>query len=129
MVRITCINVHVARCLILTHLTFHYIGLSDPYVKGRLGPFKFQTQIQKKTLSPKWFEEFKIPITSWESLNELAMEVCDKDHMFDDSLGYVLFTELVLLNGQLYLASTHCCIQFNFVKDDNLALILSQPQS
>ncbi|CAM0880649.1 unnamed protein product [Alopecurus aequalis] len=62
-------------------------GLSDPYVKGRLGPFKFQTQIQKKTLSPKWFEEFKIPITSWGSPNELVMEVCDKDHIYDDSLG------------------------------------------
>ncbi|XP_006643983.1 C2 domain-containing protein At1g53590-like isoform X1 [Oryza brachyantha] len=62
-------------------------GLADPYVKGRLGPFKFQTEIQRKTLSPKWFEEFKIPITSWESLNELVMEVRDKDPMFDDSLG------------------------------------------
>ncbi|PNT70238.1 hypothetical protein BRADI_2g08500v3 [Brachypodium distachyon] len=62
-------------------------GLSDPYVKGRFGPFKFQTQIQRKTLSPKWFEEFKIPITSWEASNELVIEVRDKDHMFDDSLG------------------------------------------
>ncbi|CAO2204994.1 unnamed protein product [Urochloa humidicola] len=62
-------------------------GLADPYVKGRLGPFKFQTQIQRKTLSPKWFEEFKIPITSWEASNELVMEVRDKDPMFDDSLG------------------------------------------
>ncbi|RCV23386.1 hypothetical protein SEVIR_5G002000v4 [Setaria viridis] len=62
-------------------------GLADPYVKGRLGPFKFQTEIQRKTLSPKWFEEFKIPITSWEASNELVMEVRDKDPMFDDSLG------------------------------------------
>lgn len=62
-------------------------GLADPYVKGRLGPFKFQTQIKKKTLSPKWFEEFKIPITSWEASNELVIEVRDKDPMFDDSLG------------------------------------------
>uniref|UniRef100_A0A0E0MTS3 C2 domain-containing protein n=1 Tax=Oryza rufipogon TaxID=4529 RepID=A0A0E0MTS3_ORYRU len=75
-------------------------GLSDPYVKGRLGPFKFQTQIQKKTLSPKWFEEFKIPITSWESLNELAMEVCDKDHMFDDSLGTCTIDIHELRGGQ-----------------------------
>jgi len=62
-------------------------GLSDPYVKGRLGSFKFQTQIQRKTLSPKWFEKFKIPITSWEASNELVMQVCDKDHIYDDSLG------------------------------------------
>ncbi|OEL22160.1 C2 domain-containing protein, partial [Dichanthelium oligosanthes] len=62
-------------------------GLADPYVKCHLGPFKFQTQIQRKTLSPKWFEEFKIPITSWEASNELVMEVRDKDPMFDDLLG------------------------------------------
>uniref|UniRef100_A0A0D9UYX0 C2 domain-containing protein n=1 Tax=Leersia perrieri TaxID=77586 RepID=A0A0D9UYX0_9ORYZ len=75
-------------------------GLSDPYVKGYLGPFKFQTQIQKKTLSPKWFEEFKIPITSWESLNELVMEVRDKDHMFDDSLGTCTINIHELRGGQ-----------------------------
>ena len=66
-------------------------------MKGRLGPFKFQTQIQRKTLSPKWFEEFKIPITSWEASNELFMEIRDKDPMFDDLLGYVLFSDLMLL--------------------------------
>ena len=74
-------------------------------MKGRLGPFKFQTQIQRKTLSPKWFEEFKIPITSWEASNELFMEVRDKDPMFDDLLGYVLFSELVLLNANDALTS------------------------
>jgi len=83
----------------LAHLMFYCTGLADPYVKGRLGPFKFQTQIQRKTLSPKWFEEFKIPITSWEASNELLMEVRDKDPMYDDLLGYVLFSELVLLNA------------------------------
>lgn len=81
----------------LTDFMLYCTGLADPYVKGRLGPFKFQTQMQRKTLSPKWFEEFKIPITSWEASNELVMEVRDKDPMFDDSLGYVLFSELMLL--------------------------------
>jgi len=89
----------------LAHLMFYCTGLADPYVKGRLGPFKFQTQIQRKTLSPKWFEEFKIPITSWEASNELLMEVRDKDPMFDDLLGYVLFSELVLLNANDALTS------------------------
>jgi hypothetical protein len=83
-------------CLMI-FLMFYCIGLSDPYVKGRLGPCKFQTQIQRKTLSPKWFEEFKIPITSWEASNELVMEVCDKDHLYDDSLGYVLFSDLIFV--------------------------------
>ncbi|PWZ09851.1 hypothetical protein Zm00014a_036380 [Zea mays] len=75
-------------------------GLADPYVKGHLGPFKFQTQIQRKTLSPKWFEEFKIPITSWEATNELIMEVRDKDPMFDDSLGQCTISLHDLRGGQ-----------------------------
>ncbi|XP_057812268.1 C2 domain-containing protein At1g53590-like isoform X2 [Salvia miltiorrhiza] len=62
-------------------------GLADPYVKGQLGPFKFRTRTRKKTLSPKWHEEFKIPIFTWESDNMLVIEVCDKDHMFDDMMG------------------------------------------
>ncbi|EPS72210.1 hypothetical protein M569_02542, partial [Genlisea aurea] len=62
-------------------------GLADPYVKGQLGPYRFRTKTQRKTLSPKWIEEFKIPICSWESQNSLAIEVCDKDPLFDDMLG------------------------------------------
>ncbi|KAK1320106.1 C2 domain-containing protein [Acorus calamus] len=62
-------------------------GLADPYVKGQLGQYRFRTKIQKKTLSPKWQEEFKIPISSWESPNILIIEVRDKDHIFDDTLG------------------------------------------
>ncbi|MQM06166.1 hypothetical protein Taro_038984 [Colocasia esculenta] len=62
-------------------------GLADPYVKGHLGPYRFQTKIQRKTLTPKWLEEFLIPITSWESANKLVLDVRDKDHIFDDTLG------------------------------------------
>ncbi|WOL08376.1 hypothetical protein Cni_G17129 [Canna indica] len=62
-------------------------GLSDPYVKGQLGSYRFQTKIQRKTLSPKWLEEFKIPITSWEAPNILVFQVRDKDTIFDDMLG------------------------------------------
>ncbi|XP_065016458.1 C2 domain-containing protein At1g53590-like isoform X1 [Musa acuminata AAA Group] len=62
-------------------------GLSDPYVKGHLGPYRFQTKIQRKTLSPKWLEEFKIPISSWEGTNVLVLQVRDKDTIFDDILG------------------------------------------
>lgn len=64
-------------------------GLADPYVKGQVGPYRFRTKTQKKTLSPKWHEEFKVPITSWELPNVLAIEVCDKDTFVDDTLGYV----------------------------------------
>ncbi|KAL5997542.1 hypothetical protein ACLOJK_008472 [Asimina triloba] len=62
-------------------------GLADPYVKGSMGQYMFRTNIQKKTLSPKWQEEFKVPISSWESPNVLLLKVHDKDHFVDDSLG------------------------------------------
>lgn len=67
--------------------------MADPYIKGQLGGYRFRTKIQRKTLTPKWQEEFKIPIVTWESPNMLVIEVCDKDHFSDDTLGYV--TELL----------------------------------
>ncbi|CAO2836441.1 unnamed protein product [Amaranthus hypochondriacus] len=63
-------------------------GLSDPYVKGHLAQYRFRTQVQRKTLSPKWQEEFKVPICSWDGLNILAIEVLDKDRFsVDDIIG------------------------------------------
>ncbi|XP_022717416.1 C2 domain-containing protein At1g53590-like isoform X3 [Durio zibethinus] len=62
-------------------------GLADPYVKGRLGAYRFRTKTHKKTLSPKWHEEFMIPVCTWETPNVLIIEVRDKDHFVDDTLG------------------------------------------
>lgn len=62
-------------------------GSADPYVKGHLGSYSFKTQIQKKTLTPKWQEEFKIPICSWDLQNVLTIVVRDKDHFVDSALG------------------------------------------
>ncbi|KAL8223713.1 hypothetical protein R6Q57_019188 [Mikania cordata] len=73
-------------------------GLADPYVKGQLGSYRFRTKTKKKTLSPKWYEEFKIPITSWDSPNLLKIKVHDKDHIFDDTLG-------------------DCCVKINDFRD------------
>ncbi|KAM0017245.1 putative C2 domain, synaptotagmin-like mitochondrial-lipid-binding domain, C2 domain superfamily [Helianthus debilis subsp. tardiflorus] len=73
-------------------------GLADPYIKGRLGVYQFRTKTQKKTLSPKWFEEFKIPIASWDAPNVLEIGVRDKDHIFDDTLG-------------------DCCVKINDLRD------------
>ncbi|KAL5203575.1 hypothetical protein ABZP36_008446 [Zizania latifolia] len=75
-------------------------GLADPYVKGHLGPYRFQTKIHKKTLNPKWMEEFKIPITSWEALNLLSLQVRDKDPIFDDTLGDCSISINKLRGGQ-----------------------------
>ncbi|KAF3793130.1 C2 domain-containing protein [Nymphaea thermarum] len=62
-------------------------GLADPYVKGHMGQYRFKTKIQRKTLAPKWQEEFKIPICTWESPNVLELEIRDKDLFLDDTLG------------------------------------------
>ncbi|XP_043690197.1 C2 domain-containing protein At1g53590-like isoform X2 [Telopea speciosissima] len=62
-------------------------GLADPYVKGQLGPYRFRTKTQKKTLNPIWQEEFKIYIHIWESPYLLNLQVRDKDHFVDDTLG------------------------------------------
>lgn len=75
-------------------------GLADPYVKGHLGPYRFQTKIHKKTLNPKWFEEFKIPLTSWEALNLLFLQVRDKDPIIDDTLGDCSISINKLRGGQ-----------------------------
>ncbi|XP_055824917.1 C2 domain-containing protein At1g53590 isoform X2 [Solanum dulcamara] len=63
-------------------------GLADPYVKGNIGLYRFRTKTKKKTLNPQWHEEFKIPVCTWESPNNmLNVEVRDKDHFIDDTLG------------------------------------------
>ncbi|KAA8526711.1 hypothetical protein F0562_009060 [Nyssa sinensis] len=75
-------------------------GLADPYVKGKLGPYRFRTKTQKKTLAPKWHEEFKIPICSWELPNVLTIEVRDKDRFVDDTLGDCSINISDLRDGQ-----------------------------
>lgn len=82
--------------LVLTNKINSFSGLADPYVKGQLGAYRFRTKTQKKTLSPKWQEEFKIPITTWESPNILMIEVRDKDHFIDDILGFVFLLSFSL---------------------------------
>ncbi|KAH9723635.1 calcium-dependent lipid-binding (CaLB domain) family protein [Citrus sinensis] len=75
-------------------------GLADPYVKGQLGPYRFRTKTQRKTLSPKWHEEFNIPISTWDSPNVLVIEVRDKDHFVDDTLGDCTINISDLRDGQ-----------------------------
>lgn len=106
-----------------------FTGLADPYIKGKLGLKRFRTKTQKKTLSPKWFEEFKIPIVSWDAPNLLEIEVRDKDRFVDDTLGFVFFfipcfLDLFskVLNIRLYdwimdVLCSKCCVKINDFKD------------
>lgn len=75
-------------------------GLADPYVKGQMGPYRFKTKIRRKTLAPKWLEDFRIPIITWESPNILNFEVRDKDPIFDDALGICSININDLRDGQ-----------------------------
>lgn len=77
-------------------------GLADPYLKGQLGGYRFRTKVQKKTLSPKWQEEFRIPIITWDCNNVLAIEVRDKDHFYDDILGECSVNINDFRDGQKY---------------------------
>lgn len=90
--------------------------MADPYVKGKLGPYRFTTKIQKKTLTPKWNEEFKIPICSWELPNMLVIEVRDKDHFVDDTLGFVskLHIKQCVVHIDLFCVIKTCGTGFGF---------------
>lgn len=63
-------------------------GLADPFVKGSFATCQFKTKVQKRTLKPKWHEEFKVPIASWELPTMLVFHVRDKDQFHDDDLGF-----------------------------------------
>lgn len=63
-------------------------GLADPFVKGAFATFRFKTKVRKKTLTPKWKQEFKLPIASWDLPTLVVLHVCDKDQIRDDKLGY-----------------------------------------
>ncbi|KAM9306515.1 multiple C2 and transmembrane domain-containing protein 1 isoform 6-T7 [Pholidichthys leucotaenia] len=62
-------------------------GLSDPYVKFRLGPQKYKSKTVPKTLSPQWREQFDLHL--YEETGEvLEITVWDKDTgRRDDFIG------------------------------------------
>ena len=66
-------------------------------MKDQMGVYRFRTKIQRKTLTPKWYKEFKIPIITWEFDNVLVIAIHDKDHFYDDILIFVPFYKLCIL--------------------------------
>lgn len=62
-------------------------GLSDPYVKFRLGPQKYRSKTVPKTLSPQWREQFDLHLYE-ESGGILEITVWDRDTgRRDDFIG------------------------------------------
>ncbi|KAM4528559.1 multiple C2 and transmembrane domain-containing protein 1-like isoform 2-T2 [Odontesthes bonariensis] len=62
-------------------------GLSDPYVKFRLGPQKYKSKTVPKTLSPQWREQFDLHLYE-ETGGMLEITVWDKDTgRRDDFIG------------------------------------------
>lgn len=57
-------------------------GLSDPYVRLQLGKQRYKTKVIKKSLNPRWDEEFSFRV---DDLNEeLVVSVMDEDKFFND---------------------------------------------
>ncbi|XP_065348960.1 multiple C2 and transmembrane domain-containing protein isoform X1 [Cloeon dipterum] len=62
-------------------------GLSDPYVKFRLGSEKYKSKVVYKSLSPNWLEQFDLHLYDDQS-QELEITVWDKDQRSkDDFMG------------------------------------------
>ncbi|XP_020710173.2 multiple C2 and transmembrane domain-containing protein isoform X1 [Athalia rosae] len=63
-------------------------GLSDPYVKFRLGTEKYKSKVVHKTLSPVWLEQFDLHL--YEDMGfgqELEVTIWDRDKSRDDLMG------------------------------------------
>ncbi|KAL8606470.1 hypothetical protein ACOMHN_015559 [Nucella lapillus] len=62
-------------------------GLSDPYVKFRLGNEKYRSKVKYKTLTPRWLEQFDLRLFNEQS-SQLEITVFDYDVTAkDDFMG------------------------------------------
>ncbi|XP_012538193.2 multiple C2 and transmembrane domain-containing protein isoform X3 [Monomorium pharaonis] len=62
-------------------------GLSDPYVKFRLGTEKYKSKVINKTLNPIWLEQFDLHLYEDPYLGqELEVTVWDRDKSHQDDL-------------------------------------------
>ncbi|GFS05610.1 multiple C2 and transmembrane domain-containing protein 1 [Elysia marginata] len=81
-------------------------GLSDPYVKFRLGTEKYRSKFKSKTLNPRWLEQFDLRLYD-EQGSQLEITVYDHDTRGkDDFMGRALVEV-----GQLEKDKTHEIVQ------------------
>ena len=66
-------------------------GTSDPFAKLSCFDQHFQTEVVKKTLTPKWNEEFEFSVVDFSPTANLYVEVFDQDRIVhDDPMGRVI---------------------------------------
>ncbi|KAK3606242.1 hypothetical protein CHS0354_037918 [Potamilus streckersoni] len=61
-------------------------GLSDPYVRFRLGNEKYKSKFKSKTLNPKWLEQFDLRMYEGQT-SHLEITLYDHDVGRDDFMG------------------------------------------
>ncbi|XP_061590043.1 multiple C2 and transmembrane domain-containing protein 1 isoform X2 [Cololabis saira] len=77
-------------------------GLSDPYVKFRLGPQKYKSKTVPKTLCPQWREQFDLHVYE-ETGGVLEITVWDKDTgRRDDFIGRCQLDLSILIKEQTH---------------------------
>lgn len=54
-------------------------GKSDPYAKLHYFKYQRQTKVKKKTLNPRWNEEFQLYVPTWSSPQVALIKVLDHD--------------------------------------------------
>lgn len=76
-------------------------GLSDPYVKFRLGTEKYKSKVINKTLNPIWLEQFDLHLYEDPYLGqELEMTVWDRDKSHQDNLMGRAIIDLAILERE-----------------------------
>ncbi|XP_023248407.1 multiple C2 and transmembrane domain-containing protein [Copidosoma floridanum] len=76
-------------------------GLSDPYVKFRLGSEKYKSKVANKTLSPVWLEQFDLHLYEDPYLGqELEVTVWDRDRSHQDDLMGRVVIDLAALERE-----------------------------
>ncbi|XP_011266477.1 multiple C2 and transmembrane domain-containing protein isoform X3 [Camponotus floridanus] len=76
-------------------------GLSDPYVKFRLGTEKYKSKVVNKTLNPVWLEQFDLHLYEDPYLGqELEVTVWDRDRSHQDDLMGRTMIDLAVLERE-----------------------------